>query len=103
MANIAVIKLASISQADADSVMKQIRDIAVSIGVKFRGPIPLPTKRISQTTRKAPGADGSHTYEKWELRIHKRLIQLYVNDQALRQVMRIPVPDTVQIEISLSG
>ncbi len=102
MAGIAVIKLASISKVDADSVMKQIKSIADSIGVKTRGPVPLPTKRIKHAVRKAPGADGSHTYEKWELRIHKRLIQVYANDQALRQIMRIPVPDTVQIEISLT-
>ncbi len=102
MAGIAVIKLSSISQKDADSVMQQIKSIATASSVKFSGPVPLPTKHISHTTRKAPGADGSHTYEKWELRVYKRLIQLYANDQALRQVMRIPVPDTVQIEISLS-
>ncbi|MCL4411336.1 30S ribosomal protein S10 [Candidatus Marsarchaeota archaeon] len=102
MVGVAVIKLSSISQKAADSVMQQIKTIAMSAGVKFSGPVPLPTKHISHTTRKAPGADGSHTYEKWELRVHKRLIQLYANDQALRQVMRIPVPDTVQIEISLS-
>lgn len=102
MSGVAVIKLASISKGDADKVMKQIKDIAQSIGVKVKGPIPLPTKRIKHAVRKAPGADGSHTYEKWELRIHKRLIQIYANDQALRQVMRIPVPDTVQIEISLT-
>ena len=103
MANIAVIKLASISQKDADDVMQQIKAIATSMDVKTKGPIPFPTKRISHTTRKTPCGDGSHTYEKWELRVHKRLIHVYANDQALRQVMRMPVPDTVQIEISLSS
>ncbi|MCL5404652.1 MAG: 30S ribosomal protein S10 [Candidatus Marsarchaeota archaeon] len=102
MRGVAVIKLASISKNDADSVMKQIKDIAQSIGVKVNGPIPLPTKRIRHAVRKAPGADGSHTFEKWELRIHKRLIQVHANDQALRQIMRIPVPDSVQIEIALT-
>ncbi len=100
--SIAIIKLVSVNIKDADSIAKQIKSIANSLNVKSRGPIPLPTRRISQTTRKTPAADGSHTYEKWELRIHKRLIQIDGSEQALRQVMRIPVPDTVQIEISLS-
>lgn len=99
---IAIIKLICTNRRDADSIAKQIKTIAMSLGVKSKGPIPLPTRRISQTTRKTPAADGSHTYEKWELRIHKRLIQIDGSEQALRQVMRIPVPDTVQIEISLS-
>ncbi|MFI5412347.1 MAG: 30S ribosomal protein S10 [Candidatus Micrarchaeales archaeon] len=100
--SIAIIKLVSVRAKDADVIAKQIKSIANSLNVKSRGPIPLPTRRISQTTRKTPAADGSHTYEKWELRIHKRLIQIDGSEQALRQVMRIPVPDTVQIEISLS-
>ena len=100
--SIAIIKLISTNMKDADSIAKQIKGIAQSLNVKSRGPVPLPTRRISHTTRKTPAADGSHTYEKWELRIHKRLIQIDGSEQALRQVMRIPVPDTVQIEISLS-
>lgn len=100
--SVAIIKLISTNMRDADTIAKQIKSIAMSLNVKSRGPVPLPTRRISQTTRKTPAADGSHTYEKWELRIHKRLIQIDGSEQALRQVMRIPVPDTVQIEISLS-
>jgi len=99
---VAIIKLISTNRKDADSIARQIKSIAQAVNVKSRGPVPLPTRRISQTTRKTPAADGSHTFEKWELRIHKRLIQIDGSEQALRQVMRIPVPDTVQIEISLS-
>ena len=99
---VAVIKLVSTKAKDVDSVAKQIKGIVQSINVKCKGPVPLPTHKISQTTRKAPGADGSHTYEKWQMRFHKRLITIDGSEQALRQIMRIPVPDTVQIEISLS-
>lgn len=99
---LAVIKLISINVKDADLIAKQIKTIAQSLNVKSKGPVPLPTHRISQSVRKTPGKTGSHTYEKWEMRIHKRLIEIDGSEQALRQVMRIPVPDTVQIEISLS-
>jgi small subunit ribosomal protein S10 len=37
------------------------------------------------------------------MRVHKRLIIIDGSEQALRQIMRIRVPDTVQIEISLAG
>ncbi len=99
---IARIKLSSMSHKDADAIMSQIKSIASSLDVKVAGPIPFPTKVITQTTRKAPAGEGSHTYERWQMRIYKRMIQLNANEQILRQIMRITVPDTVQIEISIS-
>jgi len=102
MPGVAIIKLLSINKEDADSITKQIRSIAATLGIKVKGPVPLPTQHVTQTVRKAPNAVGSHTYEKWEFRVHKRLVQIYASDQALRQILRIPVPDTVRIEISLS-
>ncbi len=97
----ATIKLVSTKAKDADSIANQIKEITKSINIKCKGPIPLPTKVVSQTTRKAPSHQGSHTYERWEMRFHKRLITIESSEQALRQIMRIVVPDTVQIEMSL--
>ena len=99
----ATIKLVSTASKDIDMIATQIKSIAKSLGVKCGGPIPLPTHKLSHTTRKTPCGDGSHTYERWEMRVHKRLIIIDGNEQALRQVMRIRVPDTVQIEIGLAG
>lgn len=99
----AIIKLVSTTSTDIDTIANQIKSIADSIQVKVRGPVPLPTRRLSHSTRKTPCGDGSHTYEKWEMRVHKRLIIIEGSEQALRQIMRIRVPDTVQIEISLAG
>ncbi len=101
--SIARIKILSLSYKDADSIMSQIKSISAGVpDVKVSGPIPFPTKKISQTVRKAPGGEGSETYEKWQMRIYKRMIQINANDQLLRQIMRIHVPDSVQIEISIS-
>lgn len=99
---VARIKIISRNTKDARSIAGQIVDIAKTINIKFKGPIALPTRRLRISTRKTPCGDGSHTYEHWEMRIHKLLVEIDGSDQALRQVMRIPVPDTVQIEMSLS-
>jgi small subunit ribosomal protein S10 len=103
MAGTAIIKLVSTNKKDVDSVASQIKSIVQGANIKCKGPIPLPTKIISQSTRKAPAHQGSHTFEKWQIRFHKRLLEIDGSEQALRQIMRIPVPDTVQIEISLAG
>ncbi len=97
----ATIKLISTSHADIDTIANQIKSIAKMAEITCKGPIPLPRKRIVQAVRRAPSGTGSHTYEKWEMRIHKRLLQIDGNEQAFRQIMRIPVPDSVKIEISL--
>lgn len=96
------IKLISRKKNDVVAIAKQIIEIAKTAGVKFKGPIPLPTRIMTISTRKTPCGDGSHTYEHWEMRIHKWLVEIDGSEQALRQVMRITVPDTVQIEMTLS-
>lgn len=103
MLPVARIKIISRNKKDAGVIAKQIVEIAKGLGVKFKGPVPLPTKRLKIATRKTPCGDGSHTYEHWEMRIHNRLVEIEGNEQALRQVMRIPVPDTVQVLLNLSA
>ena len=96
------IKLISRKKTDVVAIARQIIEIAKGAGIKFKGPIPLPTRIMTISTRKTPCGDGSHTYEHWEMRIHKWLVEIDGSEQALRQVMRITVPDTVQIEMTLS-
>ena len=95
------IKLQSQSFSDLDSVCKDIKEIAGKSGVAMRGPIPLPTKVLVISTRKTPCGDGSDTYEKWQMRIHKRLIEVTADDRVLRDIMRIKIPDSVHVEMTL--
>jgi len=96
----------SLTRTDAkkiDEVCKQIKMIAERTGTHISGPIPLPTKHLRVPCRKSPDGEGTETWDKWEMRIHKRLIELDAQDRALRQLMRIQVPDGVNIEIMLKS
>ena len=86
-----------------DEVCTQIKTLAERTGVASKGPVPLPTKRLRVPCRKSPDGEGSETWDRWEMRIHKRLIDLDASDRALRQLMRIQVPDGVHIEIVLKS
>ncbi|HIH20677.1 TPA: 30S ribosomal protein S10 [Candidatus Micrarchaeota archaeon] len=99
--NKARIKLESQSCGELDSICVQIKGIAEKAGVNMRGPIPLPTKKLTISTRKTPCGDGSDTYERWELRVHKRLIEIPADDRVLREVMRLRIPPSVNIEMNL--
>ncbi|MDI3544130.1 MAG: small subunit ribosomal protein [Candidatus Woesearchaeota archaeon] len=95
------IKFASTDIAKINQISDYIRDIAEKTGVEMKGPVPLPTKRLKLTTRKSPGGEGTATWERYEIRIHKRLIDMGLDERALRLVMRVPIPDGLNIEIEM--
>ena len=97
----AEIKLWSTNVEHLNTIVEEIRKIAQKAGVRVRGPIPLPTKRLIVPTLKLPHGEGSKKWDKWELRIHKRLIIVDADERVMRQIMRVRVPEDVYIEIKL--
>ena len=95
------IKLASVDIDKLNQTCVFIKDIADKTGVNMRGPIPLPTKRLKVATRRSPCGQGTETWERFEMRIHKRLIDLGLDERALRLVMRVPIPEGLNIEIEM--
>ncbi len=95
------IKLASTEIEKVNQVCSSIKDIAQQTGVDMRGPIPLPTKKLKITTRKSPCGNGTATWERYEMRIHKRLIDMGADERSLRAVMRVPIPENLNIEIEM--
>ena len=95
------IKLKSTSVEDLVAVCEEIKRIAEKTGVRMSGPIPLPVERLVVTVRKAPSGQGTHTFDHWEMRIHKRIIDMDADERAMRQLMRIRVPPTVRVEIEI--
>jgi len=95
------IKLASADITKVNQVCDYIKSIAEKTGVDMRGPIPLPTKRLRVTTMKCPAGRGTSTWDRYEMRIHKRLIDLGIDERALRLVMRVPIPEGLHIEIEM--
>jgi small subunit ribosomal protein S10 len=99
------IKLLSTDVKKLEEVCRQIKEIAEKHGIAVRGPVPLPTKKLRVVTMKTPCGDGTGhgnaTWDRWEMRIHKRLIDIIADDRTLRHIMRIPIPDGVNISIEL--
>ena len=95
------IKLTSTDQEKLGVVCQEIRDIAKKIGVKLVGPIPLPTKKLVVPTRRTPCGDGSDTWDRFEMRVHKRLIEVDARERVMRSIMRIRVPNDVYIEMEI--
>ncbi|MBU1855224.1 MAG: 30S ribosomal protein S10 [Nanoarchaeota archaeon] len=97
----AIIKLASTDINKINQTCQYIKDVAEKTGVVIRGPVPLPTKKLKLTTRKSPCGDGTATWDRYEMRVHKRLIDMGLDERALRLVMRVPIPEGLNIEIEM--
>jgi len=101
------IKISGRDPRQLDELCKEIVGIAKKFGIDWRGPIPLPTKKLKVTTYKTPCGDGTGhgntTFDRWEMRIHKRIIDMQADDQALRQVLRVQIPQGIHVQIKLKG
>lgn len=93
------IKLSSVSINELNNVVSMIHDLSNRAGVMMRGPIPLPTRRMKVTTRKSPCGNGTATFDRFEMRVHKRVIDLPAEERILHPIMMIKIPRSVQIKI----
>lgn len=95
------IKLNSIDIEMLNSICEFIKEMAKKSGIAINGPVPLPTKRLKITTRKSPCGNGTATFDNFEMRIHKRLIDLPANEKVLRQIMKMQIPKSVNVKIEI--
>ena len=92
----------SSTQLDSlQSVCDAVINVCKSQGIKKNGPIPLPTKRLRVPVMKAPSGQGTSTWAKFEMRIHKRLFEIIANERSMHLIMKIQIPESVLVEIEL--
>ena len=95
------IKLASIDIEALNPVIQNIKEITEKAGVIMRGPIPLPTRHLKVTTRKSPCGNGKATWDRYEMRVHRRIIDIPAEERVLHPIMKLQIPRSVQIKIEM--
>ena len=95
------IKLNSTDIEMLNSICESIHGLAKKSVIAIRGPVPLPTKKLKVTTRKSPCGDGTATFDRFEMRIHKRLIDIPASEKILHHIMKLQVPKSVNIKIEM--
>jgi len=70
--------------------------------LKVKGPVRLPTKVLKITTRKTPCGEGSKTWDRFEMRIHKRLIDLHSPSEVVKQITSISIEPGVEVEVTIA-
>lgn len=95
------IKLSSVDINALNEMIASIKDIVVRAGVTMRGPIPIPTRIMKVTTRKSPCGNGTATFDNFEMRVHRRVIDIPAEDRILHPIMKMKFPRSVQIKIEM--
>ncbi|XP_073734772.1 small ribosomal subunit protein uS10-like [Callorhinus ursinus] len=69
--------------------------------LKVKGPALMPTKTLRITTRKTLHDEGSKTWDHFQMRIHKRLIDLYSPSEIGKQITSISIEPGVEVEVPM--
>jgi len=70
--------------------------------LKVKGPVRLPTKKLKLTVRKSPCGEGTNTWDRYEMRIHKRLIDLDSPSEVVKQITSISIEPGVDVEVTVN-
>lgn len=68
-----------------------------------QGPVRLPTKVLRITTRKTPCGEGSKTWDRFQMRVHKRIIDLHSPSELVKQVTSMNLETGVEVEVTIAN
>ena len=84
-----------------DKYAKQLVDLLLKEGLQFRGPVPLPTETRIYTVNRSPFI-YKDSREQFELKIHKRLIDVINPPQRVVELFSyLDLPAGVEIELKI--
>jgi small subunit ribosomal protein S20e len=109
---VVLIPLSSTSFDYLTAVSADLINRAKDKQLRVKGPVRLPTKVLKITTRKTvsityffpvlllipnlqPCGEGSKTWDRYELKVHKRLIDLHSSSEIVKQIVSSSLPSHV--------
>lgn len=69
--------------------------------IKIKGPRPMPTRRMRITTRKTPCGEGSKTWDRFQMRIHKRIVDFECAHSQILNITQVQLEPGVHVELTL--
>ncbi|KAF2667188.1 ribosomal protein S1 [Microthyrium microscopicum] len=90
------------SVKNLEKVCTELIDRAKTKDLRVKGPVRLPTKNLRISTRKTPNGEGSKTWDAFEMRIHKRLIDLNAPTEVVKQII-VNIEAGVEVEVTIAA
>merc|ERR1719222_172965 len=95
------ITLTSVDVKRLEKVCADLKKGAVEKDLHVKGPVRLPTKTLKITTRKSPCGEGTNTWDRFEMRIHKRLLDFRTSETIVKQITSIPIEPHVEVDVTI--
>ena len=80
------------------TIVERAKNLKESSELTIRGPRRMPTKTLRITTRKSPCGNGTNTFDKFEMRIHKRVIDFNCTREELKKITNVEIAAGIIIE-----
>merc|ERR1719223_783755 len=95
------ITLTSTNVKALENTCTELKKGALAKNLKVYGPVRLPTKHLRITCRKSPCGEGTNTWDKVEMRVHKRLLDMESREEIVQQITSAPFESGVDIEVTI--
>merc|ERR1711907_789767 len=80
-----------------EHVCAEIKERASRMEYRTRGPVRIPTKILTVTTRRSPCGNGTNTYDHYEMRIHKRVIDVWCPSSVVKEITNFRIDTGVDV------
>eukprot|EP00299_Pterocystis_sp_00344_P007757 c2662_g1_i2.p1 GENE.c2662_g1_i2~~c2662_g1_i2.p1 ORF type:complete len:131 (+),score=29.08 c2662_g1_i2:1-393(+) len=96
------ITLSSRNVQNLEKVCAELVRNAKDKKLKVKGPVRMPTKILRLTVRKSPCGEGTNTWDRFEMRVHKRVIDLRSPSEIVKQITSISLEPGVDVEVTIT-
>ncbi|XP_075238371.1 ribosomal protein S20 [Lycorma delicatula] len=96
------ITLTSKNMKSLEKVCTDLISGAKKQNLRVSGPVRMPTKILRITTRKTPCGEGSKTWDRFQMRVHKRVIDLHSPSEIVKQITSISIEPGVEVEVTIA-
>ena len=96
------ITLTSTKVQALEKVCAELKNKALAKSLKVSGPVRMPTKILRLCVRKSPCGEGTNTFDRVQMRIHKRILDLHSPAEVVRQITNISIEPGVDVEVTIA-
>ncbi|RHW67217.1 Ribosomal protein S10p/S20e [Trypanosoma brucei equiperdum] len=96
-----LVKMTSRNAKAVERVVAELLEHARTEKVEVRGPVRLPTRRLRITTRKTPCGNGTNTWDTFEMKIYKRLVDLRASTELVKKITSFQIEAGVDVSITI--
>ena len=82
-----------------EQACSKIVERAKGRGYETRGPLRIPTKILRVTTRKSPCGEGTNTWDRYEMRIHKRVIDIHCPSSVVKDITTFKIDPSIDVAL----